>query len=220
LNQNIDFQNLTTLSTKEKILNKALELFNRDGTDAVTVRTIAKELEMSHGNLCYHYPSTDALVAALYFRLVEKLNALLAADPPPRIDLRYVFELSYATHETLYAYRFLLLDFVHVMRRLPDVKAFHRELTAQRRVQMRTLIGALITNGTFQPPLVEGQYEQWAELAILFGDFWLSSAEILYEGQEEQKVTTYHRLFVSLAVPYLTEQGRTEWQSLQMSNVQ
>ena len=63
------------MTTKEKILEKSLELFNRDGLDSVTVRHIAKALEMSHGNLCYHFPTIDFIIEGLYSQMAVELDA-------------------------------------------------------------------------------------------------------------------------------------------------
>ena len=40
------------MTTKEKIIDTALQLFNKQGIDPVTTRHIAKEMNISHGNLC------------------------------------------------------------------------------------------------------------------------------------------------------------------------
>ncbi len=45
--------------------------------------------------------------------------------------------------------------------------------------------------------------------------FWLISAEILYEGKEEDKLPTYLNIAFTLIVPYLTEKGLAEYRELQ-----
>ena len=42
-------------TTKEKILKKSQELFNEEGYDRITMRRIADELNMSVGNVTYHF---------------------------------------------------------------------------------------------------------------------------------------------------------------------
>ncbi len=61
------------MTTKEKILEAARELFNKEGIDAITTRHVAARLGISHGNLCYHYPRKEILIEKLYYELVEKL---------------------------------------------------------------------------------------------------------------------------------------------------
>lgn len=199
------------METKERILQKALNLFNTYGSESVTVRQIAKELDISHGNLCYHYSSTDDIVQALYMRLVAELDALiLRGGRTVEVNLKAVIEMTRLTFEKLYEYRFILLDFVHIMRRIPAIKAHYRQLTVMRQLQFQYIVAELVKKGVFRPPLTEMQYNHWIHSAILFGDFWLSSAEILYQGKEQDKVKTYHNFFINLTIPYLTEKGFEE----------
>jgi AcrR family transcriptional regulator len=209
------------MTTKEKILGKALECFNRDGTDAVTVRSIATELGMSHGNLCYHFPTTDDIIKALYFQLVEEMNAQIASNTVDegnpdasgkgvKIDIKFLAKMTKASFESLYKYRFLLLDFVHIMRRMPEIKTHYQALTKMRHLQFQFLISALEKNRYVKPQRIDNQYDTWIQSAILFGDFWLSNAEIIYEGAEENKVETYWRMFMRMSAPYLTAEGLRE----------
>lgn len=196
-----------SLGTKEKILQKSLELFNEYGTDAVTVRQIAAELGMSHGNLCYHFPSTDALIQALYLQLVGKLDAVILRGGQERIDLSFLYNMTLLTYDLLNQYRFLMLDFVHIMRRMPMIRAHYQELTLARREQFRFLMNEFVKNGLIRPNLLERECDDWIALATLFGDFWLSNAAILYAGKEEDKVKYYVDLFMRLGIPYLTQGG-------------
>ena len=43
------------MKTKDKIIAKAIDLFNIHGTKAISTNHIAKELGISPGNLYYHF---------------------------------------------------------------------------------------------------------------------------------------------------------------------
>ena len=58
--------------TKEKILLTALQLFARDGYEAVSVRTIAEELGMTKGALYRHYKNKRDI----FDSIVERMNRL------------------------------------------------------------------------------------------------------------------------------------------------
>jgi AcrR family transcriptional regulator len=199
------------MTTKEKILNTALECLNRNGTDAVTVRSVAAELGISHGNLCYHFPTIDDIIKALYFQLVEEMNTQIVQNTEgAKIDIRFLATMTKASFEGLHKYRFLLLDFVHIMRRMPEIKTHYQALIKMRHLQFQFLISALEKNRYVKPQRIENQYDTWIQSAILFGDFWLSNAEIIYEGAEENKVETYWRMFMRMGAPYLTAEGLRE----------
>ena len=56
-----------------------LELFNRFGEPNVSTTLISSELNISPGNLYYHFPAKDELVNALFTRYEDALNELLSA---------------------------------------------------------------------------------------------------------------------------------------------
>ena len=72
--------------TAERILEVTLELFNRFGEPNVSTTLISAELNISPGNLYYHYPAKDTLINTLVDRYEQALAGLLrAAD-----DVRHI----------------------------------------------------------------------------------------------------------------------------------
>lgn len=57
--------------TKEKILMTALQLFARDGYEAVSVRTIAEELGMTKGALYRHYKNKRDIFDCIVERMIQ-----------------------------------------------------------------------------------------------------------------------------------------------------
>ena len=53
------------MRTKDKILVTALQLLNEHGVKSVTIRDIAAEMGISHGNLGYHYANMELIIYAL-----------------------------------------------------------------------------------------------------------------------------------------------------------
>lgn len=189
----------------------SLRLFNERGTDVVTVRHIAQAVGISHGNLCYHFPNTDALVVGLYEQLVARLSESLAGVADAGFDLPMLRQLANQTMATLYEYRFLMLDFAAIMRRLPTIREAHRGLMEQRAVLFRHVLTQLRVNGLLKPELYEGHDEHLLTQLFIIGDFWIASAEWLYESSLPDKLSYYQQVLTALLVPLLTEQGRVAW---------
>ena len=64
--------------TKEKILNTSRILFNELGYGNVTIRMIALKLNMSSGNLNYHFKKREDILEALYFEMVATFDERIA----------------------------------------------------------------------------------------------------------------------------------------------
>ena len=74
--------------TPERILETALRLFNEFGEPNVTTTVIADEMNISPGNLYYHYRNKDEIVNALFARYEREISELLTLrDTAPREEI-------------------------------------------------------------------------------------------------------------------------------------
>ena len=95
--------------TAERILEVKLDLFNRFGEPNVSTTLISAELNISPGNLYYHYPAKDELINALFDRYERALTELLqAADNVRNVEDAWLF--FHMLFELIWQYRFLYRD--------------------------------------------------------------------------------------------------------------
>lgn len=198
-------------STKERILNTARMLFNQQGVEAVTVRHIAQELGISHGNLCYHFPRKEDIIFTLYNQVVEGMSAEVAAWKPESITLSMVLYALHKSYELQYSHKFLMVDFVNIMRRIPEIKEHFREIFELRKQQFGFVLLLLKEQGVLRKDIPDIQYQYFSLHSYILGDFWMSESEILYSGKEEDKCRFYATLAGNLFYPYLTAKGRREF---------
>jgi AcrR family transcriptional regulator len=76
-------------STRERILNVALELFVAQGYDGTSLRQIAEQLGVTKAALYYHFESKEDILRALHMRLHEfGKDALgIVGDEPMTLEL-------------------------------------------------------------------------------------------------------------------------------------
>jgi AcrR family transcriptional regulator len=196
------------MTTKEKILTAALQLFNKHGISSITVRDIAREVGISHGNLCYHYPNTDSIIAALYEHLVQQFNTILNTLEPNENAFEALRQSMYRIFELVHKYKFLFLHFVEIGRRVPSIKKRHYELIELRKIQIRDFFEIFRNGGYYRKDLPLSQYEFLITQCFVYGDFWLSSSELLYKGKPKDKIAFYVEGYMALFIPYLTEKGK------------
>ena len=93
----------TKAGTKERLEAAAMHAVNRRGRRAASVRSITRAAGVTEGALYRHYKSKDALLAAVYDRVVagmiEEKRALVEGRGPMRERLRDWIRLTYRSFD-------------------------------------------------------------------------------------------------------------------------
>ncbi|MCU0326432.1 MAG: TetR/AcrR family transcriptional regulator [Spirosomaceae bacterium] len=201
--------------TKSKILETSLRLFNERGYESITVRDIAKQMGISHGNLCYHFANTDVIVEHLYDRLLTEIDEqLLAPSFLQQVNLESLYRMIKHIFEKLYKYKFLMQDFVSIVRKNQVLKQKHRDLVSRRRTFFEMGLEICRYEGLLRDELIKTHFQFYFDQMFIISDYWLASAEVLYEGAEESKLDYYTKLAFCTLVPYLSEKGLAEYRKL------
>jgi AcrR family transcriptional regulator len=166
------------MTTKEKILNVALELFNQDGATEVTTNQIAIALGMSPGNLYYHYRNKEDIVRALfknYDHSSDQLFTLQKNITPTVQDLERLLEGNY---ELQWQYRFIFRDLMALLRRDPELELTYRKHRERGFEGTRELIKVFSSLGLITAIASEQEIETMTQLIWMLTDFWLPSLEL------------------------------------------
>ena len=67
------------MKTRDRILHTSLLLFNQEGEPNTTTVDIANELDISPGNLYYHFKGKDIIIAELFNQYEQGLYEILSA---------------------------------------------------------------------------------------------------------------------------------------------
>lgn len=201
------------MKTSDKILLEAKKQLNEGGLDQVTIRSVASALQISPGNLTYHFKNVDAIIYELYLQLVDALSESIEVFQADTLNTKWFYEQTVKNFEVMWDYRFLLLDFVTITRRNKQLKEHFRQLIAMRQLQIRMFTDKMIANGILREERVAGQYDRYILQLILYSDAWLSDALVHFDTQGEHVFHFYADLMVSTMVPYLTEKGLEEYMS-------
>ncbi|PUB27808.1 TetR family transcriptional regulator [Promicromonospora sp. AC04] len=67
-------------SNRDRILDAAVGVVQREGVTAVTFDSVAAEAELTRGGIMYHFPSREGLLAAIHQHLANRWEASLVAD--------------------------------------------------------------------------------------------------------------------------------------------
>ncbi|SEI00575.1 transcriptional regulator, TetR family [Paenimyroides aquimaris] len=198
--------------SKEKILQKALELFNINGFGNVSIRQIAAELNISHSNLIYHYKTKNDMADALHTELLQKAVALNASVKKSENFIEDLFNSTKTGFEILYDYRFFMIDLNEILKENAPLKSAFLEVEKVRSKMYKDVIEKGIIQGNFRKELYENEYDFFIEQIKIYSDSWITSSQIYHSGSTKKDVIDHYvGLFIKMFVPYFTEDIQTQF---------
>ena len=157
--------------TAERILEVALELFNRFGEPNVSTTLISAEMNISPGNLYYHYPAKDELINALFDRYERALNQLLQAAEDVR-DIEHAWLFFHMLFELIWQYRFLYRDLNDLLSKNRRLETHFQFVLRHKSRAVQQVLAALSVGN---PQRVEPrQAEAAANAMVVVLTYWLS----------------------------------------------
>lgn len=199
--------------TRELILDRALDLFNRRGLEGVGMRELARELELSPGNLTYHFPKKEDILVALSARLSDLNSQTLRASPPPA-DIKQFLEMFRVIFRNHYRYRCLVLSLVHLNEHYPMMAERYRATQAVRGEFFQEILSHLRAAGYLKPEVTPAEIERLAASCALIGRFWLSDYWVTYRRRPvAEMIARYLDLLAGAFLPYVTPKGRQDLDS-------
>ena len=200
------------MKTKQRILQTALQLFNEQGLAKVSLRTIASSMGISQGNLNYHFKKRADIIEGLYMELVDKMNVSMERLLKKPMEMEVLFHNNYLTFLQLYEYRFLMLDFVQVMRAQEEIRKHYQQLQQGRMQQFAVFVNLFQQMDWIRKEEFEEEYARLYRRMNIMGDFWISYAEIAEGRVEEKQIREYSVLLAENLYPYLTVSGKAAFE--------
>ena len=135
--------------TAERILEVTLELFNRFGEPNVSTTLISAELNISPGNLYYHYPAKDELINSLFDRYERSLNELLqAADQVRNVEDAWL--LFHMLFELIWQYRFLYRDLNDLLSKNRRLETHFQFVLRNKNEAIQSVMAGLTRSGAMK----------------------------------------------------------------------
>ncbi|MDL9999983.1 TetR/AcrR family transcriptional regulator [Variovorax sp. J22P240] len=198
---------MASSNTRERILQASLALFNAQGLAAVSTHRIAAELEISPGNLHYHFKAKQLIVDRLFRRFEDRLESLNASSD----TVRAIDDLWLALHlrfEAIDAYRFVYRDMAYLSSEYPALGERAQALTAQNLLAAQALCETLVAAGVIEATAEEAQM---LALQMVFTTTCWLSFERLVPGrdalqQADPGLAAFYTL--TLIAPYVSRESR------------
>ncbi len=157
--------------TAQRILEAALDLFNRFGEPNVSTTLVAAELGISPGNLYYHYPAKEELINTLYAGYEAEINELLHAAEGVQ-DVEDAWFFMHSLFELIWRYRFLYRDLNDLLSKNRNLET-RLQLMLERKAQaILALLAGLVRAGHLEIDAREADPLSRSMLVVL--TYWLS----------------------------------------------
>ena len=198
------------MKTRDRILVTSLSLFNEEGEAHTTTIDIANELDISPGNLYYHFKGKDQIIAELFHQYEMALVGTLAApiEGPLGSERGQVEDNWYFLQvvlEEMYQYRFLYHNLDDILQRYPDLRRKFRRLMQLKRAALFAICQALL-----QQSVIDTEDQQLLSLVdnmTLVLNFWLNYDQLLH-GERNSQITIHQGVLqlLTMVAPYLGEE--------------
>ncbi len=196
------------MSTKTKILNTAIELFNNKGLSNISSKTISEEMTISYGNLCYHFPKKDDIILRLHQNLLDELDEYF--EKVEQEIFQFDFMLTSVKHlmGLAWKYRFLFLSSYELTLKYPTIKEKSIERAITYKKVLLRLSKFLMDNRYMHIDQDSKQVEKFAHGLLIVFYSWVLDASICYGKDFRENKDYYFQLLFSLLRPSLTKKGR------------
>ena len=202
------------MKTNEKIVGKALTLFNEKGVDQVSSLEISQSLNISYGNLTYHYKKKDDIVLALYAQMQQSLDTSINRLVQCIFEETFYPKLVNEIFDVIWNYRFIYLNINSLMNQFEFISESEKSYYATRIKILNRAKKYLIQEGYLKPE-INNNYESLIQNLNMILYAWITDAKLFYEGDEDKKIDIYVSLFYNVALTHVTEKGLKRYQQIQ-----
>ena len=190
------------MEKKEYILTNATQLFNRQGATATSLRETAAYLEMSDGNLRYHFKTKEDLLLAIFNQMVERMEASIQAKEVSSSAelIEEVREQMRSVFFTMYSYKFLFIESNLLLKQYKVFRHAFMSLMEARKQFFMELLREYQAKGFLSQQHSDYHYEMLFEQIFIISDNWIKYVELekTTPSSIDKKVDHYIDLCVML----------------------
>ncbi|WP_166268229.1 TetR/AcrR family transcriptional regulator [Marinobacter caseinilyticus] len=201
------------VKTRDRILTTSLALFNSVGEPNVTTLLISDELDISPGNLYYHFKSKGDIVGELFEGYEAELIDLLNVPEDAEISLDQQAFFLHLLFEAVARYRFLYQDLVNVLSRYETLQGRFRKLLKKKERAFRIICNSLQNQDIMI--LSARELDALCEQLTLTLCYWVSF-DSLSHLDDRDSVDPGRGVFqmMQLLAPYMRDEERQQVQAM------
>jgi len=191
------------MKTAEKILLTSLEMFNEQGEANVTCVDIAIELDISPGNLYYHFKGKEVIVGALFDMYLQRTGKILVSPDSDTLTVKEFFHYLLRLLESAHLFRFIYRNPTDLMQKYPSIARSFKRLVKSKEEAFVAILQHFNGKG-----LLEASQVQMLSLAQLINLVFTQSQnyfQLSGQGIEDEDICFQSLTWIYHALsPYLS----------------
>jgi AcrR family transcriptional regulator len=210
----LDGNAVRTQRTRERILAVALQLFNARGEVNVTTGMIADELNISPGNLYYHFRNKDQIVEQLFERFEKRVSIGLPETAPGAGAIEDLWLYLHLMFEAIWDYRFLYRNLDDIVGRNRRLRAHFNQIIDAKLAATQALCRGLVAGGFMKASAAE--IRALAENVLVIATYWLNFRAVRgrLDGDDSSDPGSGAFQVMALVAPYLVGEARQHLERL------
>jgi AcrR family transcriptional regulator len=198
--------------TRQRILDTSLAMFNGQGEPNVTTNHIADELEISPGNLYYHFRNKDDIIEQLFQRYEERMDSALLAPEGRLPNLEDIWLQLHMVFECIWDYRFLYRDLVDILSRNRHLRLRFARILKRAAGNATAVMRGLVQAGIMRASAKE--VDSTATNILVIATFWLNYASVRGDRDERESIRFGIVQVMMLVSPFLRDAERVHLDTL------
>lgn len=194
--------------TRERILEAGLRLFNDFGEPNVTTTVIADDLNISPGNLYYHFHNKDEIVEALFAGFEREIEEILTVPTNRQADVDDIWLFLHLLFENIWKYRFFYRDLNDLLTRNRTLEIHFKKIIAHKIVTATLLCEGLVFAGTMRA--TSSELRALSTNMAVIATYWLSFeyARDPRGRMESERIGRGVYQVMAMLAPFLTGESR------------
>ena len=192
---------LTKQETKEKIVDVAIELFNKKGSAKTSTRHIAEVMGISVGNIYYYFKNKEEIIRRILERMIVDYDSAMDVETIENglVDYEQLFTMVFSYH---WKYRFFKKEFITLFNKDKVLGGMFRAVQARKIREIEMMITHQIEIGMTihmdSKTLNALVHNSW-----ILANYWVTFLEIAGD-MNEQRLQEAIEAMMFLIKPYLT----------------
>jgi len=191
------------MKTKERILATALMLFNEEGEPNVTTNHIADEMDISPGNLYYHFKSKDDIIWHIFLQYEKEIKKILTSTDIQKSSMKDMWLFLHMVFGVVIDYRFIYRNLIQLMNRIEFLKRHFRRILALKSKTALDILEDLRKQGILKTD--KTTVANLADQIALTSTFWLNYSIAIFDDNYDEQKKLSHGIFhiLQMITPFL-----------------